>query len=251
MLDASLEDEPEERFEEELRDRTEDKSEDSIKNDAEEDVDVCDMAMVDKEGDSIELVLDDEDDIGAYVKAGVDEAVVPDADTRGQDDVKGCGQATTPELKLRGEDWVGKEMDNEAEKVVAVVMILGEAGAVVAPQVHTDTHVQTDEHVHENVDACVQDTAVASESEGMAPGGNGPTREKADDCDGDNVDTCSEDDACGRNEDEFDACDRVGCGGIESDTLDVREEYTDDDECNTSDDVEDDIEVDIEDAGVS
>lgn len=121
------------------------------------------MVMVDKEGDSVELVLDDEDDIGAYVNAGIDEAVVVDA------------------LELWGEDGVGGDTDNKAERVVAVVIDLGEAGTIVAPHVHTDTHVQTDEHLHDNLDACVQDAAVESENNGMAPGGNELTTEKVDD----------------------------------------------------------------------
>lgn len=162
--------------------------------------------MVDKKGDDIELVLEEEEDVGAYVKAEVDEAVMADADTGAQDDVKGCGQASPPRLELWGEDMVGKEIDDEAEKVVAVVMTLVDADAIVAPHVHVDTHVQTDKHVHENVDACVQDAVVANESKGMAPGGSELTRENFDDSDRGNVDSCSEDEACGSNEDELGAC---------------------------------------------
>jgi hypothetical protein len=54
----------------------------------------------------------------------------------------------------------------------AIVIVLDDAGVIVAPHVHTDAHVQTDEHVHENADACVQEIEVASESDGIAPGGN-------------------------------------------------------------------------------
>lgn len=54
-----------ERFEEELRDCTEDRSDKIVEDDAEEDVKVCVMVMVDNEADSVELKLDDEDDMGA------------------------------------------------------------------------------------------------------------------------------------------------------------------------------------------
>lgn len=159
------------------------------------------------------------------MKAGVDEAVVADADT---------------ELKLWEEEGSGEDMDNNTERVDVVVVGLEEAGAIVAPHVHTDTHVQTDGHAHEDGDACAQDVIVAIENNGMAPGGNEPAKEKLDDCDEDNVDNRSEDKVCGPGEDDLDACDRFGCDGIESDTLGVEEEYADvDEETNTSDDVED------------
>lgn len=198
------------------------------------------MVMVDNEGDSIELVLGEEDNAGAYVRARDDDVLVADAGTAGQDDVKGCGQVTVPGLKLATEDEGAENIDNDAEEVVAVVMILGEAGAIVAPHVHTDTHVQIDEHVHENVDACVHDAAVASESDGIAPGGNGVTRERVDDRDDDKINDCCEDDVRGGNEDELDT----------GDMLSIGDEYVERDvEVNTSDDVEDDTEDDFDDPG--
>jgi hypothetical protein len=90
--------------------------------------------------------------------------------------------------------------------------------------VHIDTHVQTDEHVHENADACVQDATVASESGGIAPGGNERIRVDVDGCE----------------EDTIDSCDEVKGDVGEDDARDVEEHgVDDDDEGGTSDDGED------------
>ena len=115
-------------------------------------------------------MLDVRDGIGAYVNTTAGEAVVVGAGIGGQDVVNGCGETTVAGLKLCEEDDLADETDHDTEDI-AMVIVLDETGIIVAPHVHIDTHVQTDEHVHEKVDACVQDTAVFSESDGIAPGG--------------------------------------------------------------------------------
>ena len=190
MLEDRLEDdfELEERFEVELLERMEDSNDDSVDDDIEETVDVQDPDIVVKVEDSI--VLDVREGIGAYVKTTAGEAVVVGAGVGGQDVVNGCGEATTAGLKLWEEDDFADELDNDTETVM--VNVLDDAWIIVAPHVHIDTHVQTEEHVHENVDACVQEIAVASESDGVIPGGKEPLRVAVYDCEEDTVESCNE-----------------------------------------------------------
>lgn len=160
-------------------------------------------------------MLDVGEGIGAYVSTTAGEAVVVDAAVGGQDSVKGFGEATTAGFKICEEDDFVIAMDIEAKDAVTAV-VLGGAGIIVAPHVQIDTHVQTEEHVHENVDAWVQDTAVASESDEIAPGGEERIRGEVDDCEEDTVESCNE----------------VGPGLIDEDDID------NDDESITSDDSE-------------
>lgn len=203
MLEDRLEDdfELEERFEEELLERMEDNNDDSDDtedDDTEETVDVWERDTVVK----VEYMLDVREGIGAYVNTTAGEAVVVDAGVGRQDVVNGCGEATTAGLKLCEEDDLVDETDDDtADAVMAVV--LDDAGIMVAPHVHIDTHVQIEEHVHENVDACVQVTAVASESDGTAPGGNEGIS-GVDDSEEDTVESFNEVDAGHVDEDDID-----------------------------------------------
>jgi hypothetical protein len=121
--------------------------------------------------------------------------------------------------------------DADAEDA-ATVIVFDDAGDIVAPHVQIDTHVQTDEHVHENAGACVQDATVASESEGTAPGGNERIRGDADGCEEDTVESCEE----------------VEVG--DDDARDVEGHDVDDnDEGSTSDDGEDDTGGNTKDTG--
>jgi hypothetical protein len=106
--------------------------------------------------------------------------------------------------------------------------------------VQIDTHAQTDEHVHENAGACVQDATVASESEGTAPGGNERIRGDADGCEEDTVESCEED--------TVESCEEVEVG--DDDARDAEGYGVDDnDEGSTSDDGEGDIGGNTKDTG--
>lgn len=138
------------------------------------------------------------------------EAVVVGTGAGGQDVVNECGEGTTTGLKLCEENNFVDEMTGDTENDVMVI-VLGGAGIIVAPHVLIDTHVQTDEHVQENVDACVQETIVASESDGIVPDGNERIRGGVDGCEGVTIESCvevdvnlSEDDAGHVDEDDGD-----------------------------------------------
>jgi hypothetical protein len=139
--------------------------------------------------------------------------------------------------------------DTDAEDA-ATVIVFDDAGDIVAPHVQIDTHVQTDEHVHENAGACVQDATVASESEGTAPGGNERIRGDADGCAEDNVESCEEDSVESCKEDTIESCDEVE-GDIDEDVARDVEKHgvDDDDEGDTSDDGEDNARGITKDAG--
>jgi hypothetical protein len=129
--------------------------------------------------------------------------------------------------------------DTDAEDA-ATVIVFDDAGDIVAPHVQIDTHAQTDEHVHENAGACVQDATVASESEGTAPGGNERIRGDADGCEEDTVESCEED--------TVESCEEVEVG--DDDARDAEGYGVDDnDEGSTSDDGEGDIGGNTKDTG--
>ena len=156
------------------------------------------------------IVLDVGEGIGAYVNTTAGEAVVVGAGVGGQNVVNECEEVTTAGLKLCEEDDFVDEINGDTENDVMVI-VLGGAGVIVAPHVHIDTHVQTDAHVQENVDACVQETIVASESDGIVPDGNERIRGGVDGCEGATIESCdevdvnlSEDDAGHVDEDDGD-----------------------------------------------
>jgi hypothetical protein len=107
-----------------------------------------------------------------------------------------------------------------------MVIVLDCAGIIVAPHVHTDTQVQTDEHVHKNVDACVQDTTVASESDGIAPDGNERIRGDVDGCEEDMVESCHEVDVNASEDDDRDVEKYVVKEDDESCTIDDDDDIT-------------------------
>jgi hypothetical protein len=145
--------------------------------------------------------------------------------------------------------------DTDAEDA-ATVIVFDDAGDIVAPHVQIDTHAQTDEHVHENAGACVQDATVASESEGTAPGGNERIRGDADGCEEDNVERCEEDNVESCKEDTVESCEEdtvESCEEVEVGDDDARDAegygVDDNDEGSTSDDGEGDIGGNTKDTG--
>lgn len=182
------------------------------------------MVTVDETEDS--LVLDVRDVIGAYVKITAGEAVVVfvivTAGVGGQIVVNGDGKVTTAGFKLCEEEDLVDNTDNDA-----IVIVLVDEGVIVTPHVQIDAHVQTDEHVHEKADAWVQDTVVASECDGIAPGGNERVRGEVGRCEEDNT---------------VESCDQVDSSTSEDDVVDVEEHGVDDNGVggSTSDDDKDD-----------
>lgn len=83
------------------------RAEDDVEEEGEKSTEL--MLCVDEKEESMEIVLCDEDEIGAYVKVRLGEGVAKDggggtkavvAGGGGQDDVNGCGQIMPPELAL-------------------------------------------------------------------------------------------------------------------------------------------------------
>jgi hypothetical protein len=115
------------------------------------------------------------------------------------------------------------DTDNDTEDT-AIVIVLDDTGVIVAPYVHTDAHVQTDEHVHENADACVQDIEVTSESDGIAPGGNVRSRDDVDDSEEDNVESFDDVGSIPSEDDDRDVEEHVVDNGVGYGTSDDDEE---------------------------